>query len=48
MCMICVDWQRGNLTLQEAKRNLSEMTELDPEHVQEVLFMLDDSDEEDD
>jgi len=46
MCIICVEWQRGKLTLQEAKRNLSEMVDLDPEHVQEVLSLLD-SEEED-
>ena len=25
MCIVCRDWQKGNLTLKEAKRNLGEM-----------------------
>lgn len=26
MCLICLDWQKGNLTIAEARRNLAETT----------------------
>lgn len=27
MCIICTDWEKGNLTIKEAWRNLREMAE---------------------
>lgn len=37
MCIICVDFERGALRLNEARRALREMSEtLPPEHVREV------------
>ena len=41
MCIICVDYNKGNLTIREAKRNFLEMVEtLDSEHAQEVADFL--------
>ena len=41
MCLICVEYEKGKLTIKEAYRNLGEMNEsLEPEHVQEVESML--------
>jgi len=41
MCIICVDYQKEKLTLNEAWRNLKEMREdMDPAHVEEVVNML--------
>jgi hypothetical protein len=41
MCLICVDYQKGKLTVSEAWRNLQEMQEvLDSDHVDVVLSML--------
>lgn len=41
MCMICVDYQNGKLTFEEAVQNLQEMLPaLDSEHVDQILDML--------
>ena len=41
MCMICVDYQNGKLTFEEAVRNLQEMlTSLDSEHIDYIIDML--------
>tara|TARA_B100000427_G_C15218751_1_gene467980 strand:- start:340 stop:543 length:204 start_codon:yes stop_codon:yes gene_type:complete len=41
MCLICVEYEKGKLTIKEAYRNLGEMSEsITPEHVQEVETML--------
>jgi hypothetical protein len=37
MCLICIDFDRGALKLNEAKRALGEMRgKLEPEHLKEV------------
>ena len=37
MCLICIDFDRGALKLNEAKRALGEMrSKLEPEHLKEV------------
>lgn len=44
MCMICVDFQRERMTIQDARRAYSEMVvELEPEHAREVKEMLDEA-----
>lgn len=41
MCLICIDFDRGALKLQEARRALGEMRPaLDPEHAREVEAKL--------
>ena len=46
MCMICIEFEKQRLTIQEARRNLGEMqTQLDPEHVAEVERMLNEAEE---
>ena len=41
MCLICTEYQKGKLTVNEASNNLSEMQDtLDPEHVDVILTML--------
>ena len=41
MCLICTEYQKGKLTLNEAWVNLHEMLEvLDGEHVDVVMSML--------
>ena len=41
MCLICVEFQQGRLTITEARRNLSEMVEsLEPDHAEEVEELL--------
>ena len=41
MCLICVEFQKGKLTVLEAFQNLSEMEEtLSQEHYEEVLNTL--------
>lgn len=40
MCLICVEWQLGKLTFDEAFRNLNEIKEEDPEHYDEVVALL--------
>ncbi len=37
MCQICIDWQKGLLTRAEAWRNMSEV---DPDHMKEVIEMV--------
>lgn len=39
MCIICVDYQKQLLTVDEARRNMREMV-LDPEHELEIEIML--------
>jgi hypothetical protein len=44
MCIICVDFERGALKLNEARRALSEMrTALDTSHLRELEKKLDDA-----
>jgi len=41
MCIICIDFARGALNLNEARRALGEMrSTLDPKHVREVEQQL--------
>ena len=41
MCLICTEYQKGKLTVNEAWNNLHEMEEvLEPEHIDVVLAML--------
>ena len=41
MCLICTEYQKGKLTVNEAWNNLREMQDtLDPEHVDVILTML--------
>lgn len=41
MCLICIDFERGALKLDEARRALGEMrSKLDPAHVREVETKL--------
>ena len=41
MCLICVEYQKGKLTVSEAWRNLHEMQEImESDHVDVVLSML--------
>ena len=41
MCLICVEYNKNKLTLQEAWKNLHEMTEqIGEEHVWEVINKL--------
>lgn len=44
MCIICVEFKKKKLTLSEAINNYNEMQdELDPEHAEEVYYMLNDA-----
>lgn len=40
MCLICIEFQRGKLTIPEAERNLGETVEALGDHAEEVLAML--------
>lgn len=41
MCLVCVEYQKGKLTVLEAFQNLSEMEDTIPsEHYEEVMNML--------
>jgi hypothetical protein len=41
MCMICVDFEAGKMTVQEGWRNFDEMvTTLPHEHHDDVIYML--------
>tara|TARA_A100001515_G_scaffold19230_1_gene14184 strand:+ start:683 stop:874 length:192 start_codon:yes stop_codon:yes gene_type:complete len=41
MCLICTEYQKGKLTVNEAWNNLREMQDtLEPEHVDVILTML--------
>ena len=41
MCLICTEYQKGKLTVNEAWNYLREMQDtLDPEHVDVILTML--------
>lgn len=47
MCIICVDFERGALKLNEARRALSEMREsLDTGHREELEKKLDDAEQD--
>ena len=47
MCIICVEFEMSRLTIQEARRNLSEMSEtIDPRHVEEIEKLLDEKEME--
>lgn len=47
MCIICVDFQKQRMTLNEAKRAYGEMVEaMDPEHAREVREMLTEAEKE--
>lgn len=41
MCMICVDFQKGLLTADEARRNMGEMV-ISDEHRDEIEIMIED------
>ena len=42
MCIICVEFEMSKLTIEEARRNLAEMSSvLDAEHVEEIERVLD-------
>jgi hypothetical protein len=46
MCIICVDFARGALKVDEAKRALREMvTTLDPKHALQLAEKLDEAEE---
>lgn len=47
MCLICIEFQRGKLTIPEAERNLGETVEALGDHAEEVLAMLWDATERD-
>jgi hypothetical protein len=40
MCIVCIDIERGTLTLREARRNFGEMSESLGDHVKEVEEIL--------
>ena len=41
MCLICIEFEMSKLTIEEARRNLSEMSPiLDKEHIEEINKML--------
>ena len=41
MCLICIEMQKGTLTIPEARRNFTEMeSSLDPEHREELREKL--------
>lgn len=41
MCMICVDFQKQKMTINDARRAFREMSsDMDPEHAREVRKML--------
>ena len=47
MCMICVDFQKQRMTLNDARRAYGEMVEsLDPEHAREVKQMLEEAEKD--
>lgn len=47
MCIICVEFEMSRLTIEEARRNLAEMSGvLDPEHVEEIERALDEKEME--
>ncbi|MFP4596707.1 MAG: hypothetical protein ACOC9W_00030 [Persicimonas sp.] len=44
MCLICVEFQKEKMTIQDARRALGEMVEtLEPDHAEEVDEMLDEA-----
>ena len=44
MCIICIDFEKQTLTIDEARRALTEMiSSLDPEHAAAVRQMLDEA-----
>tara|TARA_R110002020_G_scaffold183795_1_gene380229 strand:- start:1257 stop:1454 length:198 start_codon:yes stop_codon:yes gene_type:complete len=46
MCLICLEFQKGNLTLKEAWNNYSEMvSDIEEKHKQEIEGMLLDAEE---
>jgi len=46
MCLICLEFQKGNLTLKEAWKNYSEMVfDIEEKHKQEIEGMLLDAEE---
>ena len=47
MCLICVDFQKGRMTTQDAKRALREMSEsIGKTHTKEVREMIQKAEEE--
>ena len=47
MCLICIDFQKQKMTINDAKRALREMVEvLDEDHVEEVREMIAKAEEE--
>jgi len=42
MCIICIEYAKGKMTIKEAHRALNEMgTELDQKHIKEIVDILD-------
>jgi hypothetical protein len=46
MCLICVEFDKGKMTVPEARRALGEMGGLTKEHAAEVKEKLDEAEEE--
>jgi hypothetical protein len=43
MCLVCIEFQKGKLSVLEAKRNLREMhTNVDTDHTLEALKIIED------
>jgi hypothetical protein len=48
MCLICVEFEKERMTVAEARRALGEMAEaLEPEHIEEVEEMIEETARED-
>lgn len=49
MCIICIEFQKGSINAQEARRARSELVntgEIDKEHAQELEALLDEKEDE--
>ena len=47
MCLICVEFQKQRMTINEARRAYGEMVEtMEPDHAEEVEEMLEEAEEE--
>lgn len=47
MCLVCIDFAKGKLTIEEARRNIGEMiTSEDVDHLIEVATMLEEAENE--
>lgn len=47
MCIICVEFQKDRLSIVDARRNLRELVEDDPEHAREVEALLEEAEKKD-